>query len=143
VRTLLRLALAAAVATAVLLTPAVQAQEPGDLPAISLPITASYLDGDGWGTMTFEPGMQIMIYPPPPGQPIQVSLVQGGLRYQGAGRIYDPDAFGASPVSFTLRSPSGRSYQFEGAITSSGYGQGTYYPAGFPQRRYPWFLYLN
>jgi hypothetical protein len=142
VRSTVRLALACCVVAAALLAPAVQAQEPGDLvPTSPLPITGHYLDGDGYGTLTIEEGMQIMIYPLPPGQPIQVSLVQWGVLYHGAGRLYEPDADGNAPLNFTLYSPSGRGYQFQGTLTPSGFAQGTYSPLAAPQRRYSWVLY--
>jgi hypothetical protein len=141
VRSTVRLALAWCVVAVALLAPTVHAQEPGDLVPNPLPITGHYLDGDGWGTLTLEEGMQIMIYPPPPGQPIQVSLAQRGVLYHGAGRLFDPDADGNAPLSFTLYSPSGRGYQFQGTLTPSGYAQGTYSPLAAPQRRYAWRLY--
>jgi hypothetical protein len=139
-RSLLRLAFACILATVGFL-PAVHAQEPTAAAVSPLPITSHYVDADGGGTLTIEEGMQIMIYPLPPGQPIQVSLLQRGVLYRGAGRLYDPDALGRFRVSFTLYAPSGRAYNFAGMITSDGYGQGAYTPAGFPQRRFAWRTY--
>jgi hypothetical protein len=141
VRSIVRLSLVWTVAAAAFLLPTAHAQEPGDAAVTPLPIVSHYVDADGGGTLTLEEGMQIMIYPLPPGQPIQVTLLQRGVLYRGAGRLYDPDALGRSPVSFTLYTPAGRAYNFEGMMTASGYGQGTYSPAGFPQRRFPWRTY--
>jgi hypothetical protein len=142
-RYLFRLVLASTLGAVSLLAPIAHAQEPIDSAPIPLPITAQYVDGDGVGSLIIEAGMQIMIYPQPPGQPLQVTLLQGGVRYHGAGRVYEPDAFGRALIAFTLYSPRGRGYTFEGTLTPNGMGQGTYYAASSPNRRFGWVIYLE
>lgn len=101
----------------------------------------TYQDDDGSGRLTVrEVGAAAGVEG---GRQTQVVLEQGGRRYEGAGIKYQiqqgPPA--STLLVFSITSPTG-AYFFQGTtrvgIVPGADGQGVYYRASTPQRKYEW-----
>lgn len=107
-------------------------------------ITYNYRDADGSGRLTVT---DLGADSATGGRQIGVQLVQNGVTYRGSGIEYPLQT--TMPVrtllAFTLVSPNGRSYFFQGTtlsgITVS--GQGTYHRVGFPGQKFEWNIVLG
>jgi hypothetical protein len=114
------------------------------LPASAQSTVVTYRDGDGPGKMTIQ---DLGTDAATGGHQIQVQLVQNGTTYSGSGLTYqlEQNMPFKTLITFTLVSPNGRSYFFQGTtisgITFS--GQGTYHRVGFPQQKYNWNFVLG
>jgi hypothetical protein len=107
-------------------------------------LVVAYRDGDGSGRMTIQ---DLGTDAATGGHQIKVQLVQNGVTYTGSGLTYQLEE--SMPfktlITFTLVSPRGRSYFFQG-ITISGItfsGQGTYHRVGFPEQTFEWNFVLG
>jgi hypothetical protein len=108
------------------------------------PLVVAYRDGDGAGRMTIQ---DLGTDAATGGRQIRVQLIQNGATYTGSGLTYQLEE--SMPfktlITFTLVSPAGRSYFFQGTtisgITFS--GQGTYHRVGSPQLKYAWNFVLG
>lgn len=104
----------------------------------------AYRDGDGSGRMTIR---DLGADAATGGRQITVQLVQDGVTYSGSGITYqlEQNMPMRTLITFTLVSPRGRSYFFQGT-TASGItfsGQGTYHRVGFPGNKFEWNFVLG
>lgn len=133
-------ALALALAALALLAPVA----PAAAQTTDAPLVVAYRDGDGSGRMTIQ---DLGPDAATGGRQLRVQLVQNGVTYSGSGITYQLEE--TMPfktlITFTLISPGGRSYFFQGTtisgITFS--GQGTYHRVGFPQQSFAWSFVLG
>lgn len=152
-RSVSRLALTLIAAIGAFVAPVAQAQGPSvpapAIPAIpppgtlppNQPVTFRYTDNDGTGSITL---LDIGPDSATGGRQIKVTIQQNGFRFDGSGFFLQLETLRpfTSVLSFTVVSPNGLSYFFEGK-TMLGVeltGQGSYHQVGVPERSAPWGL---
>jgi hypothetical protein len=108
------------------------------------PLVVAYRDGDGSGRMSI---LDVGADAATGGRQIKVQLQQNGVTYSGSGLSYqlEQQMPFKTLITFTLVSPGGRSYFFQGTtisgITFS--GQGNYHRVGFPEQKFNWNFVLG
>jgi len=131
-----RLALAMVLALAATVTPAAQAQ--------TQPTLFHYHDADGDGSLSL---LDLGPDPATGGHQMKVSLSQNGVTYLGSGITLQLSTQLPIPtlISFSLVSPQGASYQFQGKLISgiTLSGQGTYNLTVVPERKASWSIVLG
>ncbi len=131
-----RLALAMVLALAATVTPAAQAQ--------TQPTLFHYHDADGDGSLSL---LDLGPDPATGWHQMKVSLSQNGVTYLGSGITLQLSTQLPIPtlISFSLVSPQGASYQFQGKLISgiTLSGQGTYNLTVVPERKASWSIVLG
>jgi hypothetical protein len=134
------LSLALVVTFLTVLTPVVHAQgQPADPPMVF-----TYRDTDGQGTLSLQ---DLGPDEATGGRQVKVLLQQQGVSFLGSGITLQLES--GSPfttlITFSLASPWGVSYYFQGKIISgiTVSGQGTYHRTGYPESKDSWNIVLG
>jgi hypothetical protein len=136
-----RLALAMAMLT--FLAPALRAQGQPNLPSV-VPTSFTYRDADGPGRLDL---LDLGPDEATGGRQIKINLSQNGVNYIGSGitlPLQSTPPF-TTLIAFSLVSPGGMSYFFQGKLISgiTLSGQGTYHQTGFPASSATWSIVLG
>jgi hypothetical protein len=133
---------ALAVAMLAFIAPAVRAQGQPNLPS-GVPTTFTYQDADGPGRLDLS---DLGPDAATGGRQIKINLSQNGVNFIGSGITLPLQASPPFPtlIAFSLVSPAGASYFFQGKLISgiTLSGQGTYYPTGSPESKSAWSIVL-
>jgi hypothetical protein len=134
--------LALTVAMLAFLAPAPRAQGQPNLPS-GVPESFTYRDADGPGRLDlFDLGPDDATG----GRQIKINLSQNGVSYSGPGLTLPLQATPpfTTLIAFSLLSPGGVSYFFQGKLISgiTLSGQGTYHQTGSPENKAAWSIVL-
>jgi hypothetical protein len=135
--------LAVAMVMLALTAPAIRAQGQPNLPS-GVPTAFTYRDADGPGRLDLS---DVGPDAATGGRQIKINLSQNGVNFIGSGITFPLQASLPVPtlIAFSLVSPAGASYFFQGKLISgiTLSGQGTYHQTGSPENKAAWSIVLG